>query len=184
MSNEISETTEFAWRRARPLVLAALIGVAAGLSAAAMEWGLHDGTELLIGRFMPKDLGHLGQFRWGLLLLPALGGLLSGLLLRWLCPAAKGHGTEALTRSFHHDRGVMPVRGPVTYAASSVVVIASGGSAGPEGPVAALRRRHRVVAGAGLPRHAAAAATDVDRRLCGGRGRDLSLSAGRCAVRG
>lgn len=138
MSLEISETTEFAWRRARPLLLAALIGVAAGLSAAAMEWGLHDGTELLIGRFMPEDLGDLGQFRWGVLLLPALGGLLSGLMLRWICPEAKGHGTEALTRSFHHDRGVMPVRGPATYAASSVVVISSGGSAGPEGPVAAL----------------------------------------------
>ena len=45
MSHEISETTEFAWRRARRLLLAALIGVAAGLSAAAMEWGLHDGTD-------------------------------------------------------------------------------------------------------------------------------------------
>lgn len=138
MSNELAESTEYAWRRARPLLLAALIGVAAGLSAAAMEWGLHDGTELLIGRFLPQSLGTLGQFHWGLLLLPALGGLLSGLLLRWLCPGTKGHGTEALTRSFHHDRGVMPLRGPATYAASSVLVISSGGSAGPEGPIAAL----------------------------------------------
>jgi len=138
MSSEIAETTEFAWRRARPLLLAALIGVAAGLSAAAMEWGLHDGTEWLIGLFLPDSLGVLNQFRWGILLLPALGGLVSGLLLRWLCAGTKGHGTEALTRSFHHDRGAMPLRGPATYAAASVLVISSGGSAGPEGPVAAL----------------------------------------------
>jgi len=138
LSREISDTTEFAWRRLRPLLLAILIGVAAGLSAAAMEWGLHDGTDLLIGRFMPQNLGRLAQFNAGLLLLPVLGGLLSGLLLRWICPGARMHGTEALTRAFHHDRGVMALRPPMTYAASSVVVIASGGSAGPEGPVAAL----------------------------------------------
>lgn len=138
MAHEISETTEFAWRRMRPLLLAMLIGVFAGLSAALMEWGLDRGTEVLIGRFLPQNLGRLGQFHWGLLLLPAAGGLLSGLLLRGLCPRTQGHGTEALTRAFHHDRGVMPLRPPATYAASSVVVIASGGSAGPEGPIAAL----------------------------------------------
>lgn len=138
MSHEISETTEFAWRRLRLLLLAMLIGVVAGLSAVVMEWGLDHGTDVLIGRFLPQNLGRLGQFHWGLLLLPALGGLLSGLLLRGFCPRAQGHGTEALTRAFHHDRGVMPLRPPVTYAASSVVVIASGGSAGPEGPIAAL----------------------------------------------
>ena len=82
MSLEISEQTHRVCLAAvwGPLLLAWLIGVAAGLSAAAMEWGLHDGTELLIGRFMPKGLGDLGQFRWGVLLLPALGGLLSGLI--------------------------------------------------------------------------------------------------------
>jgi CIC family chloride channel protein len=118
--------------------LAALVGIGGGAAAAGLEWGLHHGSELLVGRF--TYLGGPGtfHFEWGVLLLPAAGGLLSGLVVLCLCPGAKGHGTDVVTRAFHRNLGALPLRAPLVKAAASVGVISCGGSAGPEGPIAAL----------------------------------------------
>ncbi len=122
----------------RMLGLALFVGVLSGLAAAVMERGLHLGADILVGRF--AHLGGAGTFtfKWGVLLLPAVGGLVSGLLVRACCPAATQQGTDALTRAFHRDLGVFPLRGPAVHAAAAVGVISSGGSTGPEGPMAAL----------------------------------------------
>ncbi len=125
-------------RVSRPLIFSALIGVVAGLAAALLEWGLDVGIDLLIGEALPSSTSQWVQFDWRILMLPALGGLFSGLIVLWLCPHSKGQGTDALTRAFHRNHGEMPLRGPAVKAAASVVVISSGGSAGPEGPIAAL----------------------------------------------
>ena len=125
-------------RVSRPLAFSLVIGVLAGSAAALLEWGLDVGVHLLIGRVTENTLSQLGHFHWGVLVLPVLGGLFSGLIVLWLCPDSKGHGTDALTRAFHRKHGDMPLRGPAVKAAASVVVISSGGSAGPEGPIAAL----------------------------------------------
>jgi len=123
---------------ARPMALAAVTGLVAGLAAAAMEWGIEEGFELLAGRFVQADRPELFQFRWPVLLLPAAGGLASGLMIMLLSPKAIGHGTSTLTRAFHHGHGAMPLQPAATAAGGAVLVIASGGSAGPEGPIAAL----------------------------------------------
>ena len=125
-------------RWTRLLGVASLVGVGAGLAAAGLEAGLHFGTDHLVGRFT-----HLGQantftFRWELLLLPTIGGLVSGLLVRWLCPRAVGHGTDVLVHAFHQRGGALELRGPAFKGAASIGVISCGGSAGPEGPIAAL----------------------------------------------
>jgi len=122
----------------RPIALAALCGLLAGLGAAAMEWGIEEGFDWLAGRHVHADRPELFEFRWAVLLLPALGCLVSGLLFVWLAPKAVGHGTSVLTRAFHHGHGQMPLWPAVVGAVGCVVVIACGGSAGPEGPIAAL----------------------------------------------
>ena len=125
-------------RWGRLLVLGALAGVAGGLAAAGFEWGLTRGSDFLAGRFTHLGAAGVFEFRWGVLLLPALGGLVSGLAVRLLCPRALGHGTDVLTRAFHRDMGRLPLKGPLVKGAAAVWVISCGGSAGPEGPVAAL----------------------------------------------
>ncbi len=125
-------------RVSRPLVFSALIGVLAGLSAALLEGGLDVGIEYLMGEALPKSVDQWIEFDWRILLLPACGGLFSGLIVLWLCPHSHGQGTEALTRAFHRHHGEMALRGPAVKAIASAVVISSGGSAGPEGPIAAL----------------------------------------------
>lgn len=117
--------------------LALVVGLAAGLAAAALEGGLHYGSRYLIGRFNPGN-AELYRWRWMFLLLPAMGGLVSGLLVWKLCPGRSGHGTDILVRAFHHEGGALPLRGPLVKGVAAIGVISCGGSAGPEGPIAAL----------------------------------------------
>jgi len=120
------------------LALAVVAGVLAGLGAVALHAALHAATRLLIGRF--ADLGgpEILSFRPEILALPVLGGLASGLFLQKLLGFPPGHGTHQLVNAFHRRDGVLPLAGPAARAAACVGVIACGGSAGPEGPVAGL----------------------------------------------
>jgi chloride channel protein, CIC family len=121
-----------------------LIGVAAGLGALAFNWMVDTGTRLFI-----KDLvvflvpGHnpdrvffgFSMQRWMMLWVPALGGLLSGLIVFRFAPEAQGHGTDAMIESFHRKKGIVRKRIPVVKAIASALTIGSGGSAGKEGPI-------------------------------------------------
>lgn len=123
----------------RLFTLAALVGVLGGGAAAGLEWALHWGSHNIVGRFVHNvGGGDVFAFHWAVLLLPALGGLASGIAMRLLCPDSVGHGTELLTRAFHHDLGRFSLRGPLVKAIAAIGVISCGGSAGPEGPIAAL----------------------------------------------
>lgn len=119
-------------------MLASLAGILAGLAAAGLEYGLHVGSTHLVGRF--TDLGNAGvaNFRIAILFLPALGGLVAGLAVWFLAPRLEGHGTDLLIRGFHYKGGKLGLRGPIANAVAAVSVISCGGSAGPEGPIAAL----------------------------------------------
>ncbi len=125
-----------AWGRL--FLLSAAVGVLAGLAAAALEFGLHLGVEHIIGRFTHVSGAGVLQFNLWILLLPALGGALAGLLIQRLCPHEELHGTNQLIHAFHQNGGNLALRGPATRALASVGIIACGGSAGPEGPIAAL----------------------------------------------
>ncbi len=76
--------------------------------------------------------------RWLLLIIPALGGLISGLLVYGLAPEAEGHGTDSVIDSFHRFRGMIRLRVPFVKIVASAVTIGTGGSAGREGPVAQI----------------------------------------------
>ena len=123
---------------ARMFSLAVLVGIAGGGAAVAMEWGLQHGSEMLVGRFTHLGGSEVMHFEWGVLLLPAVGGLLAGLVVLWLCHGETGHGTDVVIRAFHRKLGRLPLATPAVKAAATVGVISCGGSAGPEGPMAAL----------------------------------------------
>ncbi len=122
----------------RLLGLAVLVGITSGFAAVLLEYGLHHGAKHLVLRFVDFASTETFVFRWQVLVLPALGGLLSGIMVRLLCPKAIGHGTDVLVRAFHRNSGALPIRGPAVKAAAAIGVISCGGSAGPEGPIAAL----------------------------------------------
>lgn len=132
-----------------------LISIGVGLLAAAGAILLFLGLELvahlcqqtLMGVTHPVPEGeHLalpgGTARslrpWLIVLLPALGGLLSGLLVYSLAPEAEGHGMDATIRAFHQDRGQVRSRVPFIKGLASILTIGSGGSGGREGPIAQI----------------------------------------------
>lgn len=127
----------------RTLLHAGLVGLVAGV-AGVVFFGLLEGTQrwLLEGLAGYTPLraagegggGHHGQFRpWLLMALPAVGGLVCGLLLR-LAPEAAGGGGNSIIEAFHHRAGFVRRRVPWVKAAASIATLGTGGAGGREGP--------------------------------------------------
>jgi chloride channel protein, CIC family len=75
---------------------------------------------------------------WLLLIIPPLGGLVSGLIVFRLAPEAEGHGTDAVIDAYHNKQGYIRPRVPIVKIVASAVTIGSGGSGGREGPIAQI----------------------------------------------
>ncbi len=75
---------------------------------------------------------------WLYLLIPAVGGLISGVLVFLIAPEAEGHGTDAMIEAFHTKGGYIRKRVPFVKILASAITIGSGGSAGKEGPIAQI----------------------------------------------
>lgn len=155
------------------VTLSILVGVVAGLGAEVFSVLLDRVDSAMIsgatGYVMPKPGAEGGAAvappssgpvrRWALVLVPAFGGLLSGILIYCLAPEAEGHGTDAVVDSFHRHRGVIRGRVPFVKTIASVLTIGTGGSAGREGPIG------QIGAGFGSALAAVLRTTDRDRRL-------------------
>jgi CIC family chloride channel protein len=70
-----------------------------------------------------------------ILLVPALGGLLCGFLVRTFASEAFSDSIDHIIRAFHTRNGALRNRVPLTKAITSFLTLGSGGSAGFEGPV-------------------------------------------------
>ena len=81
---------------------------------------------------------HLTPRRWILFLIPAFGGLISGILVYTFAPEAEGHGTDAMIDAFHNRAGRIRGRIPLVKGWASIITLATGGSAGREGPIAQI----------------------------------------------
>jgi CIC family chloride channel protein len=75
---------------------------------------------------------------WLLLLVPTVGGLLSGFLVFRFAPEAEGHGTDAAIAAYHVGQGIIRPRVPLIKLIASALTIGTGGSGGREGPIAQI----------------------------------------------
>jgi len=107
---------------------ALLVGVFAGLVVAAFRWMIDFGFELL---FLRVGQGN----RWILLFLPAIGAVLGYLLIRRFDSLEHARGTDSAILAFHRRHGYVPPAVLPVKSVASVLTVASGGSAGYEGPV-------------------------------------------------
>lgn len=131
----------------RWIFLGALVGTISGLGASLFLWGLgwaeHFFQDFLAGRPPIYPAGEQSvapatgsPFRPIIfVLLPAFGGLVSGLLAQWLAPEVAGPGTDAMIRAFHRTSGRIRARVPVIKAVASIITLATNGSAGRQGPL-------------------------------------------------
>ncbi|MEE9126530.1 MAG: chloride channel protein, partial [Planctomycetota bacterium] len=126
-------------------VYGVLIGILAGFAAIVFHVALEAVGEYLFQAPAGYDPPSPGQRHipgsperdytwWLIVLIPAAGGLLAGLLVWRFCPEAGGDGTNGMIRSFHRDNGRVKFRVMWVKLLASVFTIGSGGSAGREGP--------------------------------------------------
>ena len=132
----------------RTLLLAAGVGIVAGLVGAAFVASVDAGTHLILEHLAGADLlsasGETasqalrkGRVPWFLLVVPAAGALLGGLLSRW-APEAFGGGGDQTIATYHGAQAkVRPRLLPIKFLAS-VATLATGGAGGREGPAMQL----------------------------------------------
>ena len=115
------------------LALAAVIGVVMGSAALAFVGGMQR-LEELVGTLAERG----GASLWAAIALPLAGAGLTGALI-WLLPSSfKGHGVSRVMFSVYRERARLPASLAVRQWLGSTATIASGGSAGPEGPIVAI----------------------------------------------
>ena len=139
--------------QARLLGLAVLVGLVAGMGALVFYLATrvveHYALGTMVGYHPPvrpggeTDLTWLptcvATFRpWMLLLIPTMGGLLSGLLVFTFAPEAEGHGTDSVIDAYHRKQGQIRPRVPLIKIVASAITIGTGGSGGREGPIAQI----------------------------------------------
>jgi len=133
----------------RLMFLSIAVGIIAGLGAIFFDRLLAFTLEMLVRPFTgygepgrdapPAVVAAIASVHsYWFLVIPALGGLVSGLIVYSLAPEAEGHGTDAMIESFHLRGGKIRKRVPLIKILASALTIGSGGSAGKEGPIAQI----------------------------------------------
>ncbi|WP_147821938.1 chloride channel protein [Salidesulfovibrio onnuriiensis] len=117
------------------LMLAIIIGVLAGYGAVlfkfvlkSMQWIFyqHAGDFLAYSSEVPT---------WSKIVMPAVGGLIVGLVVHFFAREAKGHGVPEVMQAIALRAGVIRKRVAAAKIFASAVTIGSGGSVGREGPM-------------------------------------------------
>ena len=122
------------------LGFAVVLGLGGGLTAALFKTLLAFVQENVLHRFagFPFEGGPGRLPHYLFFLVPAVGGLLSGILVYWLAPDAAGAGTDSLIDAFHNRGGYISPKSALVKLFASIITLGSGGSAGQEGPMAQI----------------------------------------------
>ena len=147
-----------------------VIGIVSGFGAILFYIGLSLFSNYILGGiggyYPPSPGGEPSLFshpvtnvNWLLFLLPAVGGLIAGIIIYTYAPEAEGHGTDAVIDAYNNKRGFIRKRVPLIKAISSMITIGFGGSAGREGPIA------QIGAGFGSTLASFLKLSDRDRRI-------------------
>lgn len=119
--------------------LAIVAGVAGGLGAVVFRWFI----KFFHYIFFDEIYGYIdgpefNGLHLGLILLPALGGLIVGPIVFKVAPETKGHGVPEVIESIILRAGRIRTRVAAVKIFVSSITIGSGGSAGREGPIAQI----------------------------------------------
>jgi CIC family chloride channel protein len=114
------------------LTLSIIVGVLAGLGAVGFRW-LVGSVQTLFFSGGADYLGFMGPYY--IIILPAVGGLIVGLIIRFGAREAKGHGVPEVMEAAVLKGGRIRPRVSLIKALASSVCIGSGGSVGREGPI-------------------------------------------------
>lgn len=118
------------------LTMALLVGLGSGFGAVAFRWLIGSVEDVFFGTV--RALAPLPLEAYWIVIIPALGGLLVGLIGHFVAPEAQGPGVSSVMESLALERGRIR---PIVIAARPIatsLTLGTGGSAGREGPVVQL----------------------------------------------
>ena len=104
------------------------VGTFTGLGTLGFAWTLHE------VEYFVRD-AQLALPIWLLFLGPVIGLMVTAVLVRVFASDARGHGVPQVMRAIIEKGGHIPARVGLTKVAASIATVASGGSAGTEGPI-------------------------------------------------
>ncbi|MEB3772712.1 MAG: chloride channel protein [Desulfurococcales archaeon] len=120
-------------------VLAVLVGVAGGLGAVVFRWFIRFFHYIFYNIIYGNIGSHaIAGLDLGLVLLPALGGLIVGPIIYRYAPETRGHGVPEVLEALIMRAGRIRSRVAAVKILVSSITIGSGGSAGREGPIAQI----------------------------------------------
>ncbi len=136
----------------RWLILGLGVGVLSGFAAvgffAGIEFLKSYALQTLAGLNLPTPAGESlfhgepGPYRpWLAPVFTTTVGLVTGLLVARFIPEtveSGTDGTDAMIKAFHHEEGLIKPKTPIIRGLTSILTIASGGSAGREGPISQI----------------------------------------------
>ncbi|HOP35980.1 MAG TPA: chloride channel protein [Syntrophales bacterium] len=118
------------------IAMAVIVGILGGYGAVAFRWLIGFFQNLFFGQGTGTFLDYLLGLPWySRLIPPVIGGLIVGPLVYFLAREAKGHGVPEVMEAVALRGGFIRKRVVFIKAFASAICIASGGSAGREGPI-------------------------------------------------
>lgn len=123
------------------MLLLSLMGVAVGLAAGLVAEGLLRAINFIsnvcyYGKATSANLpANLAAFHWWTPFLPAAGGLLVGILIRYFAPEIKGDGIPEAMSVALNNRSIVKPRVSFFKPLSAAITVGSGGPFGAEGPI-------------------------------------------------
>lgn len=115
----------------RVFILTLVVGAVCGLAAVAFHLSILKAESFLIDQAIDAPNGN---WMWLTVLTPALGGLLSGVLLSYVVPGARGSGIPQVKIAYEIKGGRLPFRDALGKFLIGTLQIGSGASLGREGP--------------------------------------------------
>ena len=118
-----------------------LLAAALGALAALLAWVLDEMVSFFTNlfyfqrwSFVERPPWEAGR-HWWLILMPVLGGVIVGLIARYLSPRVRGHGLPEAIETVVFNGGKVQPRVAVLKPVATAIAIGSGGPFGTEGPV-------------------------------------------------
>ncbi len=115
----------------RVFALTLILGVLCGFAAVLFHLGIISAEHRIIEPAMAAS-GH--RWIWLTILVPAIGGLVSGVLLQYVVPGARGSGVPQVKVAYASRGGRVPFIDAVGKFLVGIIQIGSGSSLGREGP--------------------------------------------------
>ncbi|MBT4584772.1 MAG: chloride channel protein [Phycisphaerae bacterium] len=113
-------------------LVAALIGLFMGIAAVLFIWPLRQ------SEFFADQLHDSPHLFWLILFGPSIGGLITGILIALLKHEGVGPGVTSVIYAVQRKKGQLSLKIGVRKWLASTATIASGGSAGAEGPIVTI----------------------------------------------